>query len=312
MNKSRDETYGSDPKFGVYNELLQQILSVCSNKKITKYILKHKIDTNTYLQVSNEHYQPILYVVSKYAELGRLLKWILLNGGDPRKIPDVDSNTLVEMLFHCHPDYIDLLIEHGASFYRPILPQLRIVVLNNNQERISILIKKGVLHSEKIAGMFNILVSTHNIDRDLINITVKKLVIICQCSEHVEPLIIRNKVHKIMNDCAKTFYWLVKNGYYCENISIHEILQMAVTYYLVPVAKILVDHCKLDTKRIIIIHHKALDPYMVAAQRQIYNDGKYAKLCELCGKKIDRPTGGFVEVKKQYLTRLKKLKKLAS
>ena len=314
MTTSRDDAYKGDTNYDLYNELANKInmIKKITNKTIIDFIIDNKIDVETYLPGENGvnghtgGYYPIIYLASKYQERETLVDWLLDKGAKPSRIPDVDNKHQLDLYFQCDSIYINKFSSIGVKFINEN-KQIEHSIIYGKYNRLILLTKENIIKHKFIRRIIN--KGKLRLSKEILASAVKNLAIICECSERVNPAIIRNKVHNIMNQCAQTFAFIISYGYKPDLI----ILQIAVAYYLVPVVSILTKYInKTYWDDIIILHHKALDPLMVAAQRQMYNDGKYAAICRLLGRDVVLPDGGYRQVQKKYRKELIKMKRMCN
>lgn len=286
--------------------LLRKIVDLnVRDDEIIQFIETHSIHVDTYLSLSDTMSAPIFYIASKYVERVGLFSWLIQQKCNPNKLPDFPKQDHTCIYGYCHEYYIPIIKAVTNRFSKSTLIKLicRLLTLSK-AGHVCALLTHGVItrHLLKKAIRKNALLY-----RDVLSETIQKLVFTCQHSGKVLPSIIRNKVHNIMNNCARTFNYMIEYGYIVDLSAI----QIATVYYLSPVVDIMSNYCTEDVlDAVIVVHHKALDPTMVKIMRQIYNDGKYSNICHSLGREAPRVTGGYRQLQDVYRKDIETIKRL--
>lgn len=260
------------------NDLLQLLRSPgTTSSQLITFMLEFNIDVNSYIELSEGVFAPIIYHVCHTPQHVDFFLWLLKNGANPKKIPDVVNGKFAyHILFCCNIKYLKTLIEKC----RVTLPQCCDVQIKRKLcygdiKRINALIKLGLLTKK---GVIQATLDDPIFPFAIVDVLLDRIKLVC--STHNT----RTEIDALLEKYASVFQLIKPKGdLVCNSITL---LQYCINFYLHP----LIPHIQTaDTASTVFCpkYHLDLDQKLVATLRQLYNDRRYILTCDVIGSVPD-------------------------
>lgn len=266
-----------------YNKLKELSLLINNNndyKIIAQFIIKNKIDINSYLNVSKYMYAPLYYVVLHTPNI-KLFKWLIKNNVDLNLKLDInleEYNRLKEIkdkspinlninlylppniLFTCNSIYIKLLQK-----------------INNKNKFLNDFNITDIEYLLKTANINRLYELNINIDNYINNNNIFEFIIIDELIDKLKFICIFKNDKKNIDETISKYLNVFKLLKSNEKNNIN-LIQYAVDWYLVEIYKFLIINTTCDLNKIKLVYHKNLNDIQTATFRQLFNDYNYVLL----------------------------------
>ena len=273
--KNREEYYVFQPNYYQLKTLSEMMNDrKISFKDIIRFIVRNKIDLNSYIKLGNDHkiFVPLIYACSLTPHLEKVFIYLLKNKADPTKIPDADDDATDDLLFVCHEKYFKTLIKNGCTVDpKRKSRQIRKKIQYGNYKRLMLLLKHNLINEKDIAVSVD-----EKIYIDCVKVLIDRIYLICGTTN------MKADVDTMISKYVTVFLFIQKySSNVHRNTELTEILKNNYLFELLELPFII----KTDVTA--PKYHEDMDDKIVAMLRQLYNDYRYTRTCQILNLKAD-------------------------
>jgi len=170
MNNNFDDYYKSKSDYKILMKLKEYILTNKQYKDIIKFLIKHKINVNSYVNISPVIYAPLFYLVihTKNDEYIKLFEWLLQKGINLDLKLDINNKQLYIPNLYCTCNSIYLKYLDTSNISKQ---DIKYLLIHAN------LIRLADLNIDKI--VLSEIIQSNNFFEELLQELMNKIELIC-------------------------------------------------------------------------------------------------------------------------------------
>ena len=258
---------------------------------LINYIIKYKININTYLPSFNGSEMPLIYYCTLRPDLEDLFKYLIKNNVD--LYSRINAENPIDLITYSDIKYIKYLSSRGCKISENrIYGDLYNILLNGNVKKFLTFIKYGIINKEHVMNIIN----RENILFDILDKMYEKLFNICK---HINTNVI-DTINELCTYYIDTFKFFFNNGISpnikkVKNITDDngEIIntfnisfaQNILNTYLYDLIKLLIEY-KVDFSTLKFYHYSNFSLSNKQVMTPIYNNENFEKINSILSNHI--------------------------
>ena len=271
MSDSRDTYYTSRPNSEILQTLAHKIKGhECTGKAIIKDIIMDSINVNAYVQLRKGAWVPLVQLVSMYPQYTELVRFLLSNGADPTKLPDMDK--VEPIIYTCDRKYLGYLCTKSkcksSNTQYNITKRLRC----GDVDRLRDLLKLNVITVEDFA------ISERTL-KDVTQATVNYFFYAFNMKDITDKT---QEIADTLSLCLKSIDLLLELG----AAVTEDYLSYCCEYYLYEILQDLINRgVSVQSYTQKVPCHTSMNAAFVAMLRPLLNDKRYEETCKVMKQK---------------------------